>query len=490
MPKNSPTSEKEREGDGNEKEHEGEKEEKDKEGEGSRGEEEEKKDGKGGREEVMPSSAAKLGHYLICFPADGRQPTTEEAAIYSCANVPCTNPDTDPITRWYMEMFGVLAIKKTPSNGEKMQNNSDIQYYINAGFLPSNDSNAELSQNRILGLTYLNKHNILFIKNFQKIASTPVGRVLLYRLLIEIRRSYVNKNYSKIYKDSEYDVIKNENPMFICDRNQARSLKIGIADEHQLISGFDDKSTLTMFNHVNSMIYIANSEAKNKDLSSIAIGQATNGYREIIPIQDNYILDTIIFHEMVHWYHFLRNRARFCKEIIYCSGLKTYFLGRYYYGGMREGLFHNESESITSAKTWGKKLNFRKDPAIEFEEMRTIVGVPRLSEFYFEGDDISENLYRMCIGKDLRFGHIPLEYYEDERVVAKAISVCALAYLLYIGYTGSITYNGTDHVSFEYKDANKKGLGKCKYQEKKSIQPRKLDIIRKVCLYCHMVCSL
>ena len=40
----------------------------------------------------------------IYFPMDGRQPTTPEAALWSCANVDANNLHS-PVTRWYRHMF-------------------------------------------------------------------------------------------------------------------------------------------------------------------------------------------------------------------------------------------------------------------------------------------------------------------------------------------------------------------------------------------------
>ncbi|MDR0556082.1 MAG: hypothetical protein LBG20_03730, partial [Holosporaceae bacterium] len=42
------------------------------------------------------------GETNIYFPQDGHQPTTPDAVAWSCANVPCVDPNTDQITNWYI----------------------------------------------------------------------------------------------------------------------------------------------------------------------------------------------------------------------------------------------------------------------------------------------------------------------------------------------------------------------------------------------------
>ena len=137
----------------------------------------------------------------IYFPIDGSQPTTPEAVKYSCANI--DNRLDSPITEWYMQMFGVI-----PFNANN---------YIKAGWSAPALGNGAINEQRIISfdtncagpphdqcsvVSYENPHRIddpnvpgaqisrrtLFERAFRKIASTSVGRVLLYRILLEIRR--------------------------------------------------------------------------------------------------------------------------------------------------------------------------------------------------------------------------------------------------------------------------------------------------------------
>lgn len=53
------------------------------------------------------------------------------------------------------------------------------------------------------------------------------------------------------------------------------------------------------------------------------------------------------------------------------------------------------------------------------EEIRDIVGVPETASFFKNGDEISENEYRISCDLPLRFGHTNSNYIEDIRVIEK-----------------------------------------------------------------------
>ena len=86
-------------------------------------------------------------------------------------NYPVQTIDDGLVTKFYMAMFGLIKWE-----GQ----------YLEMGF-------DELNQAcKILNLDSMsNKKRKNFIRNFYKIASTSVGRTLLYRLLIEIRRTNI-----------------------------------------------------------------------------------------------------------------------------------------------------------------------------------------------------------------------------------------------------------------------------------------------------------
>ena len=132
----------------------------------------------------------------ILFPTDARQMSSEEVVQLSGANL-----DDGLVTKFYMAMFGLIKWE-----GE----------YLEMGF-------NELNQTcRIFDLSSLNKKTRrAFTTNFRKIASNSVGRTLLYRLLLEIRRTNAEGSgcTDKVTgKISTTDALN--------QRNKCRSLKI------------------------------------------------------------------------------------------------------------------------------------------------------------------------------------------------------------------------------------------------------------------------
>jgi hypothetical protein len=341
------------------------------------------------------------GNADIYFPTDGAQPTTPEVARWSCANIDTNNPNS-PITRWYVEMFG--AIKHRTSRN-----------YLRAGFDSGNrpariitfDGNANWGDL----VSDPDRHNApqitkrqLFEKKIREIASNPIGRVLLYRILIEIRRKGATNTGCL---ENGIGIMNRS----LIKRNNHRSLVINLGTDQGLTFSCGTGGAIIF-------------DPADTDSDSIRIA---NG--RIDSISDKDTLDNGLFHELLHWFHFLRNYVRFYKENIAASTPSEYrYISRCYYGNISELL------------TWGK---------IDDEEMRTVLGAPdyrnldevdlfpsdallsegdvavRRSRFfccrnrylpnsskYYNGDDLSENAYRMStnigwghLNLKMRFGH-------------------------------------------------------------------------------------
>lgn len=188
----------------------------------------------------------------------------------------------------------------------------------------------------------------------------------------------------------------------------------------------------------------------------------------------------MLFHEMNHWYHYLRHPNRFAEESNYydtgrrLNGNQTSAvavelntvnedaaaLGIYYWNGL---LAAGDPRLAVSEKAWksplpiGGAMVYR----VSFEEMRNILGVPingianRLN-----GDEISENLYRMCIGEPLRYGYwqSPSQSstcYEDSRVIDRVVESCTA----YKEHYNCIPIS-LGKVDYEWRNAsNEHGLG-------------------------------
>lgn len=112
------------------------------------------------------------GIYYLYLPKNGEQPGEKEIIIWSCANV-----EDEAITNLYMRIFGW----REESEGDFKQIQGKI---VKCGF----DKNGENVPVISFGDNISYKQRLDFWKLFRKVANSPEGRKLLYRLLIEIRR--------------------------------------------------------------------------------------------------------------------------------------------------------------------------------------------------------------------------------------------------------------------------------------------------------------
>ncbi len=226
----------------------------------------------------------RKGMHHIYFPADGTRPTTKEIVEYSCANV--DNSEDSSITKWYMQMFGICSIDKMFSSIRR----SD---FIKSGFSENIEKTPVISFNP----NFIFKKE--FIKFFMKISSTSAGRVLLYRLLIEIRR-----------RKSGNQSTENGIPLnyhYTSERAKNLCLEIRQGSEYMPIC-FGEGA-----------IYFS---TKYK-ITPTVVNFISSHSPEYIPIFVEFSnFDTDLFHEMVHWFHALRHPTRFAKE---CSEI-VFFL--------------------------------------------------------------------------------------------------------------------------------------------------------------------
>ena len=387
----------------------------------------------------------------IYFPVDGRQPTTEEAVVWSCANV--DNREHFPITEWYMKVFGVI-----PIDGGDANNNDN---YIKAGWTGSQNPEAV----RIISFDFENSANTssvaevslycqgessssrssisklekCFLDTFRKIASTSVGRVLLYRLLIEIRRYQEDMNGTR--KGAWGMDLPSEERLddIIEKRNIYRSIKIESGD-------------------LSFSINCPSISIEDARLKLSILGKLEEKYSNIVLGETP--LDVCIFHEMIHWYHWLRNAVRFNKESdnIYGIRLDCALLSKHYWGKVVDKNDNNmEIRMLISEKNWKNTFDL-----VDFEEIRAILGAPAAIQGFLNGDELSENLYRAHIGQPLRFGHGSRGFYEDNKVTDEVLNTVTL-YSCMLGEKfnkNNLRCEG-DEVGFQHNEG-RVGLGECR----------------------------
>jgi hypothetical protein len=368
----------------------------------------------------------------LYFSTNGVQPTTPEAVEYSCANI--DNRENSPITEWYMMMFGVPIanlVAGNPIPGAVVQagwTNPRIGNPVAQGILTFNASVDETMVNDPNNPNAQITRRDLFIREFRKIASTPVGRVLLYRILIEIRRHNPGGNVG-CSEDDRYLVDDTVGRRAI---DRCRSIDI----MHMPTFGFDDTAgAIFFYDNPNNI-------AGTTPLVFSVIGKSVANYTHIV--QAPTTLDVVIFHEMIHWFHHLRNPKRYYEEIN--SGDTKSFnsmlpIHQYYWDGIAIGQTNQNYKRIWSAGNFNAHL--------DFEEMRNLLGMPHdFVQNCLRGDDLSENLYRINRGLPLRFGYSGTSFYEDKRVIDRVINACMGNCIVYI--TGkSVNINQND-VDFAY----------------------------------------
>ena len=240
-----------------------------------------------------------------------------------------------------------------------------------------------------------NKKRKNFIRNFYKIASTSVGRTLLYRLLLEIRRTDTKNNNGCIDSLTEKVLAPDD----LDRRNACR--RLGIITPY--------KTRSNSFNQRKKSINFYPS----KDTKKInALGEKIKDKVEIIKTSRT---DEVgLFHEMLHWFHTLREPERKKRESQIACGTSD-----------KELLTLKilmESEKLELWIGQKEKKNPLSELILKMEEFRTIMGytvsfsitiedktVSYPTEEVLNGDDLSENLYRLCVGQKLRYGHVTKE---------------------------------------------------------------------------------
>jgi hypothetical protein len=347
------------------------------------------------------------GEINIYFPADGSQPTTPEAVAWSCANVPDAGAD-DPITNWYMQMFGVIPFQNIGHPG--------ADDYIEAGW--NNAGNNPLPIIKLGDSMNIGTNAEEFRRAFRTIASNRVGRVLLYRMLIEIRRTTMVDH--GIMQIPDFAVL-----------TKWGGQAVGLLKKRwkllNLIIQWDVKdaceiNTINFNNNPRYYSAISSEPAAGEELTIVCCMQLA------IPEQR-------LLHEFLHTFHKLRDFQRHDKEK---SGYKRSDLANRdcHYGYFWQFDNNTPYQTIISSLPWSTRwpediepllatlpnLAQELEKSLAVEEIRTILGGVR-NDSYLEGDDLSENLFLRSMNRPLRFGHEKLPFRENRGVLLQAVAL-------------------------------------------------------------------
>lgn len=330
----------------------------------------------------------------LYFPSNGSQPSTQEAGAWSGARY--NEPDNNRVTDWWVRVFGGNRAVNLSRVGAP-----DTLREQRMGFDRGGVATHIIQVNTTIPGTPAGFEQ-QFWQTFRDIAADPVGRVLLYRLLIEIRRTDGPNGPGCCGDDVSLPQRYN-----LHNRNNCRSINVSYNQEG------------CAFNAVQQSIkFVYNNNMQTTVLTITQQGLTT--------ISETRPSDIGLFHEMLHWLHFLRSPKKQTDNKGLAPRNFKYPM-RCYYGYPSEMC------------AWGE---------IKAEEIATILGVPNLNNnphpyihqgtdlinngsfsgvqvpnstqvsingtnryvlnFYkfINGDDLSENVYRASRGWHMRFGHV------------------------------------------------------------------------------------
>ena len=232
-----------------------------------------------------------------------------------------------------------------------------------------------------------------FWQAFLTISANPVGRVLLYRLLIEIRR--VDDTGNGCCEDGIILDLRRNNLRTIEVRYTTNGFSFVYADR---CINFDLRNLETLTLHI------------NHNRGGI-MGQGEKRPNNVA-----------LFHEMLHWFHYLRNFQKVLenkKE----DALSFKYAMRCYYGDQSELCIwgancnaeeistilgipnHNKANHLAyiATNSYLSLINMPHDPIVVLNNgVRSYI--PN-SERFLNGEDLSENAYRCSRGLHMRFGH-------------------------------------------------------------------------------------
>ncbi|MGX8717289.1 MAG: hypothetical protein ACSW8C_04880 [bacterium] len=304
----------------------------------------------------------------LYFPIDGSQPSTQDAGAWSGARYISQLNDNE-VTDWWVRVLGGNEAVRFSRDG------GDPYFDPKMGFVGKKLSHIIKVRTEILGTPPDFKRQ--FWQAFREIARDPVGRVLLYRLLIEIRR----RDNGTHEGCCEAGI----NVADLDDRNDCRSIRI--------LNNRDDGFS---FNSGGLIRVDFNPNNGTSVLSLNNVGTITTE-EEVRPC------DVGLFHEMLHWFHFLRNPDRFDDGDNDDPNAFKYSL-RCYYGDQNElGMWGGSMDSEEIANILGTP-NHNDVRYQHFIDQNAFLAVP-YNEGTLNGDDLSENVYRISRNCHMRFGH-------------------------------------------------------------------------------------
>ena len=341
---------------------------------------------------VLPLNNLNFKHIFIpntnChlyFPADGSQPDTADAGAWSGARNTGQLNDIS-VTDWWARVFGGNNAVNLSRVGAP-----DVLAEPRMGF---NAAGVAHIIQVAAGVPIVFEQQ--FWQTFRDIASDQVGRVLLYRLLIEIRRK----------DDAGRDGCCGDDVLLpfgynLNKRNVFRNIDI----IHGNAFGFSGNKRNIKFKH---------DDTKVSTILSVSAKSKLKIKKESRPT------DIGLFHEMIHWFHQLRNPNK--KQDNESKDPTSYKYAKRCYSGnsfdMKDwdnaeklatilGSPTLNTKSPWSIKLWMSPDAFSTTPFTNGTTITIKNQTRYINNFYkfVNGDDLSENVYRASREQHMRWGH-------------------------------------------------------------------------------------
>lgn len=317
------------------------------------------------------------------------QPTTAVAAAESCANANARD-EQSATTKWFVAVFSGFANAGngyvTPPNFDGFPENRPIHANAIIRFDRVNhghDKAHNTTCTKALGCSCLSAEQC-FWDAFRRIASNPIGRVLLYRILIEIIRGTEAADALALHPAAAYNAAV---------RVMAHNLLVKFELKTAVGARFVTNGTFVFSNRLPAIPLVKKVHTGGANYEMCSSEEAIA-----------HTVSAVMVHEFLHWYHFLRCHNRF----------SNYWISLLANGGLFQ-LVNVHPVSVDmyfgiAIAPGALESNSRAAWSDDYEEILTIIGRNRgiamaLPLEYIEGDDLSENAYRMSCGLPHTYGY-------------------------------------------------------------------------------------
>jgi hypothetical protein len=274
------------------------------------------------------------------------------------------------VTRWFRDMY-----LQTPTK------NNIVDLAQEAGSLPVGTPVMDCSE-------LSPKQRLIFLCDFLIMASNTVGRMLLYRLLIEIyRKDGVFENVPELDNISGVANPSMNYPTDIEPRKKSRNIKIKW-NEGRGGAFSQEKDNAEISIAINNVIYRVQEVYKVLNKDSVFVSSS---------FAPPMLLYTTIFHEVNHWFDLLRHFMRQNDESNKFTEID--FFGKGFCSGgsfpvftfsIAEGTSECDEEKLkTSALPWkasNKKNENNSKIAVDYGEMKCILGNTKEHDEAFVGN--------------------------------------------------------------------------------------------------------